>query len=171
MFFWYNNKYERCGHLFQERFKSENVETARYFLTVLRYIHQNPVKAGLAANVFQCKWTSIDEYLQQSNFIDTDLGFNLFSPDRSKAIKLFAEYMQVTNDDECLEDHVRVRISDSELKNHLVKIGVPDSSTLQQMKKEERNAILLELKGLNAVTIRQLARITGISNSVIDRIR
>ncbi|MFC4024421.1 transposase [Oceanobacillus longus] len=42
--YWYNDKYERSGHLFQERFKSENVETITYFLTVLRYIHQNPVK-------------------------------------------------------------------------------------------------------------------------------
>ena len=42
---WYNLKYKRCGHLFQERFKSEVVETNAYFLTVLRYIHQNPIKA------------------------------------------------------------------------------------------------------------------------------
>lgn len=91
--FWYNNKYERCGHLFQERFKSENVETARYFLTVLRYIHQNPVKAGLAANVFECRWTSIDEYFQNPVLVDINLGFNLFSSNRNKAIQLFAEFM------------------------------------------------------------------------------
>src|SRR5699024_7538730 len=53
---WYNAKYERTGHLFQERFKSENVEDKRYFLTVLRYIHQNPVKAKIESNVFKCKW-------------------------------------------------------------------------------------------------------------------
>lgn len=29
---WYNSKYERCGHLFQERFKSEVVESDDYFL-------------------------------------------------------------------------------------------------------------------------------------------
>jgi putative transposase len=45
--YWYNLKYERVGHLFQERFKSERVESEVYFLTVLRYIHQNPLKAGL----------------------------------------------------------------------------------------------------------------------------
>ncbi|WP_442596711.1 transposase [Neobacillus sp. D3-1R] len=44
--YWYNFKYERVGHLFQERFKSENVENTSYFLTVLRYIHQNPVRQG-----------------------------------------------------------------------------------------------------------------------------
>jgi len=43
--YWYNWKYERCGHLFQERYKSEIVENDAHVLTVLRYIHQNPVKA------------------------------------------------------------------------------------------------------------------------------
>ncbi|MFB4168399.1 hypothetical protein [Virgibacillus sp. JSM 102003] len=98
-------------------------------------------------------------------------GFNLFSPGRNKAIQLFAEYMQVNSDEHCLEDHVKVGYSDSEVKNYLVKLGIPNSSALQQMKNEERNAIILELKGLNAVTIRQLSRITGLSKSVIDRIR
>ena len=43
--YWYNVKYQRVGHLFQDRFKSEPIETNEYFLTVLRYIHQNPIKA------------------------------------------------------------------------------------------------------------------------------
>ena len=38
--YWYNNKYDRCGHLFQERYKSEVVEDERYFLAVLRYIQK-----------------------------------------------------------------------------------------------------------------------------------
>ena len=45
--YWYNVKYQRIGHLFQDRFRSEPVETDEYFMTVLRYIHQNPIKAGL----------------------------------------------------------------------------------------------------------------------------
>jgi len=49
--YWYNAKYKRCGHLFQERFKSEVVETDSYFLTVLRYIHQNPLKAKIAESL------------------------------------------------------------------------------------------------------------------------
>ena len=47
---WFNTKYQRIGHLFQDRFKSEAVEDEPYFLTVLRYIHYNPVKAGLVDN-------------------------------------------------------------------------------------------------------------------------
>ncbi|WP_330397118.1 hypothetical protein [Anaerovirgula multivorans] len=37
----------RTGHFFENRFKSEPVNTDDYFLIVLRYIHQNPIKAGM----------------------------------------------------------------------------------------------------------------------------
>jgi len=41
--YWYNSKYQRVGHLFQDRFKSEPVDSQEYLQTVLRYIHQNDV--------------------------------------------------------------------------------------------------------------------------------
>lgn len=168
--YWYNMKYERSGHLFQERFKGENVENAAYFLTVLRYIHQNPVKAGLAKNVFATRWTSINEYIQQVNMIDIDFGLDLFSPDRNKAIRLYIEYMQQPNDDQCLEDTVKVRKSDNEVREFLFQLGIPNKSTLQQMDKENRNVILAKLKAMKGVSLRQLSRITGISKSVIQRV-
>src|SRR5699024_9661949 len=90
--YWYNNKYSRSGHLFQGRFKSETVETPRYFKTVLRYIHQNPLKANLVKNVFECQWTSLKEYLDRACIIDIDYAFDLFSPNRTKAIRQFTEY-------------------------------------------------------------------------------
>ena len=45
--YYYNRKYGRDGHLFKERFKSEPVNDMAYFTVLLRYIHQNPVKAGI----------------------------------------------------------------------------------------------------------------------------
>lgn len=49
--YYYNHKYLIDGHLFRERFKSEPVNDMAYFVTLLRYIHQNPVKAGMVAEV------------------------------------------------------------------------------------------------------------------------
>ena len=51
----YNWKYATTGHLFQDRFKSENVETEEYFLTVVRYIPQNPVKVGICGRFLSLK--------------------------------------------------------------------------------------------------------------------
>ena len=68
--FWYNKKHERCGHLFQERFKSEPVETESYLLTVLRYIHRNPIEAGLSKDILDYKWSSYKEYIQEPIITD-----------------------------------------------------------------------------------------------------
>lgn len=78
--YWYNLKYSRCGHLFQERFKSEAVEDKKYFLTVLRYIHQNPLKAGLVFKVEDSNWSSYNEYLKNESLdsVDKELGLSFF---------------------------------------------------------------------------------------------
>jgi len=59
---WYNQKYSRSGHVFQGRFGSKCVENDDYLLTVVRYIHNNPVKAGLAVKPAAYRWSSIHEY-------------------------------------------------------------------------------------------------------------
>lgn len=169
--YWYNLKYRRCGHLFQERYKSEAVDITPYFLTVLRYIHQNPMKAGLAKNIFDSKWASLNEYIHKAILVDTDYGLSFFSPSRQKALPLFLEYMQLVNDDQCLDDRPKLRLSDDKVRECLVKMGVNNISSLQQMDKENRDAILLKLKKIEGISIRQLARVTGISKSVIQRAR
>ena len=48
---YYNCKYQKSGHVFQGRFFSSCVETEGYLLSCVRYIHNNPVKAGLTSDV------------------------------------------------------------------------------------------------------------------------
>ncbi|MFE8700858.1 transposase [Cytobacillus sp. FJAT-54145] len=167
--YWYNMKYERCGHLFQERYRSESVEDISYFLKVLRYIHQNPIKAGLANSVLESKWTSINEYFEKDTFVDIDLGLSLFSQYQNTAIQLFKEYMVKSNNDQCLDDKLKERMSDSEVREHMHKIGISNISVLQQLDKDKRDVALARLKELEGVSLRQLSRITGISKSVIHR--
>lgn len=169
--YWYNMKYDRCGHLFQDRFKSEVVETRAYFFTVLRYIHQNPLKAGLAGNVFDSKWTSIGEYLYQSTIVDTKFVLSLFSEDREQAVQLITSYMNETNDDICMEELMRVRLSDHDVIEYLRTLGITNNSTMQQMSKGERDTVLTMVMKLNGVSIRQISRITGFSKSVVQRAR
>ncbi|MCM3602219.1 transposase [Robertmurraya korlensis] len=167
--YWYNMKYDRCGHLFQDRFKSEVVETRTYFFSVLRYIHQNPLKAGISANVLDSKWTSIGEYLYQSTIVDTKFVLSLFSEDREKSIQLIANYMNEINDDLCMEEKVRVRLSDNEVIEYLRTLGISSSSMLQQMSKGQRDTVIAMLMKLKGVSIRQISRVTGLSKSVVQR--
>lgn len=72
--YWYNLKYSRTGHLFQDRFKSEPVDDPEYFYTVIRYIHQNPVKAGLSEEL-EYPFSSFSAYLapEKSELVDTEV--------------------------------------------------------------------------------------------------
>ncbi len=168
--FWYNKRYERCGHLFQERFKSEVVEGDNYVRTVLRYIHQNPVKANLCKNVADYEWTSYNEYLKEPTIVETDLCLNLFASEKSRALKLFVKYMNEDNDDNCIEYDEFIRLTDAEVREKLYEFGVTNTNELQQFNRDKRNEILKELKGINGVSARQLSRLTGISKSLISKL-
>ena len=59
----YNRDQKRIGPAFGDRFRSENIEDDTYLLGALRYIHLNPLKAGLTRDVAQYRWSSFGEYL------------------------------------------------------------------------------------------------------------
>ena len=79
--YWFNRKYERVGHLFQARFRSEVVEDDSYFLTVLRYIHQNPTRAQMVDLGGDYPWNSYAAYTsavqQDKALVDTSLGLGI----------------------------------------------------------------------------------------------
>lgn len=168
--YWFNKKYGRCGHLFQGRFKSEAVEDDRYFLTVLRYVHQNPLRAGSAGDMDSCRWTSYKEYLVKGRqpLVDIDMGLNLLSPHREKAVKMYVDFHHEAHNDKCMDYGDFIRLNDKQVRAEMVKLGYTVTA-LQHMSLLSRNLALHELKSIPGVSIRQLARITGISKSVIDR--
>ncbi|MEA4848828.1 MAG: transposase [Clostridiaceae bacterium] len=167
--FWYNKKYDRCGHLFQERFKSEVIDNDEYFLTVLRYIHQNPVKAGIVKDISGYRWSSYSEYMGNTNIVDVDFVLDMFSPDRGSALTLFREFNSQQNNDMCMENNEKVKISDTELRKQLIESGIINLNEFRQLEKSHRDKLLKKLKSVKGVTIRQLSRITGISKGVIER--
>ena len=59
---YYNRRYQRTGPLFQGRYKSQPVTTKGYFLRVLRYIHRNPVAAGMVQDMQDYPWSSYIDY-------------------------------------------------------------------------------------------------------------
>ena len=167
---WYNKKYQRSGHLFQERFKSEPVETDEYFIAALRYIHKNSVEAKICKEILDYKWTSYKEYIKEAIIVDTELCLSLFSPDLDRAVVLFVEYMNQKNEDSfpVFEDYFK--LNDTEVINKIHDMGIKNISEFQHLKKLERDKYLKELKSARGVSIRQLSRITGISKSVIGNL-
>lgn len=71
---YYNIKRRKCGHLFQGRYKSILVDKDAYFLELTRYIHLNPVRAGIVKSPQEYKWSSYREYINKKGdgYIDKE---------------------------------------------------------------------------------------------------
>jgi len=79
---YFNKKYDRVGHLFQDQFKAVNVETDEYMLWLSAYIHQNPKVAGIS-DLDNYKWSSYGDYINQNSggVCDKDIILSRFSAD------------------------------------------------------------------------------------------
>ena len=75
---YFNRKYDRVGHVFQGRFKSTPVESDEYFVSVVKYIHNNPVAAGLCASCGDYKWSSYQHYTSRSDIVLSSLVIDMF---------------------------------------------------------------------------------------------
>ena len=70
MFF--NKKYARVGHVFQDQFKQVHVDDNKYLVWLTAYIHQNPKTAGIIADSTKYKWSSFADYLGKDSRITCD---------------------------------------------------------------------------------------------------
>jgi len=164
--YWYNQKYNRTGHLFQDRYRSEPVETDQYFLTVMRYIHQNPIKAGIIERIEDYLWSSYRDYSQKPVICDTKFALNMFSKVSEEALGLWVKFIHEKNNDQCLEyDDGRLNDAEAtELIKTVAKVKTP--TDIQAFEKGKRN-ILIKLLKEKGLSIRQIERLTGVSFGII----
>ena len=163
--YWYNIKYQRVGHLFQDRFKSEPIENDAYFLTVLRYIHQNPIKAGICKTVADYENSSYSEYFKSSDLIDSDFVFDLISKDgftKFNSEKVFESCLDV-------EDKPKIKVTDEQAKKIIEKVSkCKNVAEFQTLDVKTRDKCLKKLRE-SGLSIRQISRLTGVSFNIVRK--
>ena len=164
--YWYNWKYKRRGHLFQDRFKSEPVEDDSYFLTVLRYIHQNPIKGGICKSVDGYKYSSYNEYVNKTKIVDTEFCLGIISEEQ------FVEFNNQKNDDKCLDiEDYDFRLTDEEARAIIQKVSKCKNATeFQNLSIDKRDKYLQTLRE-KGLSIRQISRLTGVSFNIVRKFR
>ena len=171
--YYFNKQYQRIGHLFQDRFKSEPVNDMSYFLTLLRYIHQNPIKAGIVTEVNDYPWSSWHEYLCPDRFENI---CNTRATLRRISIEDLTSLVNqpLSDDCQCLDidtSDIRKKSvrTDADIREELLRFSRCQSiAEFQRMDIVERKEICKEMKRHGA-GVRQLSRITGISLGTISK--
>jgi hypothetical protein len=159
--YYFNQKYDRSGHLFQDRYGSEAVEDDAYLMTVVRYIHMNPEKAGIA-KAGEYRWSSYDAYQRPRVEVDNAWALELIGgPER------FEQFMENAAEENCLDIRERVAIRDEAARERICShYKVASGTQLQQWDKKKRDAVLRELKDMG-MSVRQMERLTGINRGVV----
>ncbi len=84
-----NKQYGRNGSLFQRHTKAIEVDDESYLLTLVMYIHQNPVRANLTSHQEDWEYSSYQEYagMRQDGLVEKELLMSYFN-----SIQKFKQY-------------------------------------------------------------------------------
>lgn len=181
--YYFNKKYCRVGHLFQDRFRSEAVEIESFFLAASRYIHNNPVKAGLVHVPEDYRWSSYNTYIypdlcNRRSLVECDFILSILSDKKEKAVDLFKEYTMSHNEDKFMDlngtDEINTEVNDNfneigKLANILRKYNLDIDELNCCTDKVLRNNVLREIKAGSGISLRHLEKVTGISKDIIFR--
>lgn len=158
----FNRLGDRVGHVFQQRFKSQPIEDEGYLLRAIRYIHNNPAKAGVSP-AKDYPWSSYREYVGVPVLVDTTLALELCG-----GVEGFVAF-SASEDEEGYRFRERTRLSDAEARQLASGIlGEIVLTDLKALERSRRNALLFDLKDAG-LSISQIQRLTGIGRGVIAR--
>ncbi|VBB06790.1 Hypothetical protein LUCI_2026 [Lucifera butyrica] len=184
--YYFNKKYGRVGHLFQDRFKSEAIKNDQYLMAAVRYIHNNPVKAGIVDNPIQYKWSSYYLYIDQfgqENKIDKEYMLEIFSKNRKNAIQLFIEFSLMKDNE--TERFIEYQEEDSQVNKEIQteqgaiefikKYALENNVDLDSLNHKSHNVlrtgIIKELKSRTSLSVRQIAGLLNIDRNIVQRVK
>lgn len=164
---YYNKKYERTGPLLDDRYKSVIIKDDTQFIVCARYIHNNPVKAGITGSAGEYPWSSFRYYLgTEYNFhlpLNRSKLLGIFDVNERKAIELLNEFTALNSEeneegkDATVEKIIVRLLSDEGLK----------LSDINRISPEVRNRIIRAVKKQTGATAAVLSRLLGISQDII----
>ena len=170
----FNKEKERIGHVFQDRYKSEIISNDNNLIFVIRYIHNNPVKAKMVSCPSEFKWSSYNEFIREdkTNIINNeqkDLVLRL-----SNGIHKFIDFHKLDDGNEYLEikedrDRYRIEKAQEIIATHLNANGMDDMKELGNEPKllEE---IVKDILDNTKLSHRKISNLLGINNNTVHLI-
>jgi len=164
----YNQRYKRIGPVFQDRFKSENIETEKYLFGVIRYIHNNSVQAGMATKAQEYKWSSMREYIGNVILlIDKETKEELM--EEFISIDDFLNFHEIEDETNYLEikeevKELKTNKAQKVIEEYFSEKGIVD---LRQLK--NRDELIIKLLDETGLSYRKIAELTGTTLNVIHK--
>jgi len=158
----FNKKYQRSGALIGSRYKSKVVEVDEYFIPLIVYIHQNPLRAGIVKKLENYRYSSYCEYIGKRKFVDVQLSLEMLG--KKEWIKAHEQLVENR-----FQVEGRKKLSEEEIRQKILKnTDNIEPQRVGTLEKTERDKILQKLKG-SGLSIREIERVTGISRGIVAK--
>lgn len=174
----YNSKYEGIGHVFQDRYRSEAIHNDTYLLSVARYIHNNPKKAGMVNNCRDYPWSSYQNYIyykKNNELLNVSYILDLYSLDKDKAVNKFMTFTEEANTDLYLDDFCEKEEEDKirkYIESVIEETKISKDEIMSNRKYIKlRSDIIRNIKANSMLQISKIANILGIDKQVIYRVK
>jgi len=167
--YWFNRKYGRSGALIANRYRSSCVESDEYLLTLVRYIHQNPLVAGIAGRIENYRWSSYGDYVKKtSSLTDTQFILQMFSSDHEAAINGFIDFHKTLESKDLSFSGSSKKAERTIHEEATAALGGVEPHSISGMPRNERDSALTLLRR-SGFSIRQIERATGVSRNIIAK--
>lgn len=93
----FNRKHDQRGHLFQSRYKALIVDADAYLTWLSRYIHLNPVRAGMVTEPAEYRWSSYRSFVYRARtpeWLQTGFVLRQFGRTRSTARAAYRRFVE-----------------------------------------------------------------------------
>lgn len=175
---YFNKDMNSVGHVFGERFNNKIVDASEYCIWLSKYIHRQPLEAGLVKDPVDYPWTSYRQYLGIENkvFIKNDIVLKQFGGSGDpKTVMQYQEF--VMNDNKGPVDwnsgKVNITIEQTILGQATELFGLSRRVLLDPRGSTERlrrQVVIVELARTYHHGIRQLAKAFNLAPSTVSRI-
>ena len=134
-------------------------------LTVIRYIHQNPVKAGICKKPQDYTFSSYNEFFRNQTLVDCDFVLGMIKKDD------FIKFNSEKAFEQCLdiEDKPKIKGTDEQARKIIEKYSkCKNASEFQALDIKARDRCLKKLRE-SGLSIRQISRLTGVSFNIVRK--
>lgn len=171
---YFNKKYMRIGHVFQDRYRSENVHDDKYLLALIRYVHQNPVKPGIGT-ISGYRWSSYKEYLSKVRvLVEVDELLGMFSNNRKYAVEEFVRFNNETTEDNFLDIEEEKEIDNSNVEKFMNEYMSLKNLQISQLKdscnKLLRDELIKQLATRSSLSLREIATKLDLNREMVRKI-
>jgi len=166
---YFNKKYHRSGHLWQDRYSSKYITSEGYLYTLIRYIEYNPIEAGISVNIGEYPFTLGALIFNYRDIIPCSKDSILFRDYNLESLKEFLNISMTQKDIEYLKAKQKQKIKRTDDGIKLAKLKKLEEHFLDIENNQDRDLAIMNayLDGHTQVSI---AKLLKLSTSLVSKI-